>query len=106
MWSQKDQADCPRWIFVSLSSMVPGLLWPVGLHDDAVTDTANREHVNGDNSGQHPEAGALWGLRERVTREKMGENYLERGISYKPREGRKNKLGEKLLEKIKCCKNV
>ena len=77
--------------------MVPGLLWPVGLHDDAVTDTANREHVNGDNSGQHPEAGALWGLRERVTREKMGENYLERGISYKPREGRKNKLGEKLL---------
>ena len=88
--------------------MVPGLLWPVDLHDDAVTDTANKEHVNEDNRGQHSEAWALWGLRERVIREKMEEteNYLEWRISYKPREGRKKKLGEKLLEKIKCCKKM
>ena len=73
--------------------MVPGLLWPVDLHDDAVTDTANKEHVNEDNRGQHSEAWALWGLRERVIREKMEEteNYLEWRISYKPREGRKKK---------------
>lgn len=90
------------------SSTVPGLLWPVDLHDDAVTDTANREHLNGDDSGQHSEARALWGLRERAIGEKMEEteNYLERRISYKPGEGGKNKHGEKLLERIKCCKKM
>ena len=69
--------------------MVPGLLRPVDLRDDAVTDTANREHLNEDDSGQHSKARALWGLRERAIGEKMEEtqNYLERRISYKPGEG-------------------
>ena len=85
------------------SSMVPGLLRPVDLRDDAVTDTANREHLNEDDSGQHSKARALWGLRERAIGEKMEEtqNYLERRISYKPGEGGKNKHGEKLLERIR-----
>ena len=39
--------------------MVPGLLRPVDLRDDAVTDTANREHLNEDDSGQHSKARAL-----------------------------------------------